>query len=370
MIDFMAKVKRIDRPFFVATIALIIAGFFIFSSASMGLLARQGISFSVVALKQFFVGFVAGGILMVAASRIPYKFWQKYSFYILLVAIIMCLLVFIPKLGFAHNGARRWINLGPYSFQPVEVLKFAVIIYYGAWLTAVRDKVKSFALGALPLLVLISICSLLLLLQPDTDNLMVIAFSLIAMFIAAGGQWRYIAIFVLTGTIGFFIIAQFRPYLMSRLLIFLDPSKDSFGAGYQIQQSLIAIGSGGIFGRGFGQSIQKFNFLPEPIGDSIFAVAAEEFGIVGAGTIIGLFVFFALRGYKIAAKVHDMFGMTVAVGLVTLIISQAFINIGAMLSVLPLTGITLPFISQGGSAMLFALTEVGIILSISKSQRA
>jgi cell division protein FtsW len=150
----------------------------------------------------------------------------------------------------------------------------------------------------------------------------------------------------------------------------MDPSQDPLGAGYQIQQSLIAIGSGGFFGRGFGQSIQKFNFLPEPIGDSIFAVAGEEFGFIGGMTLISLFVFFALRGYKIASKIPDSFGMYLTVGLVTLIISQAFINMGSMLSILPLTGIPLTFVSHGGSAMLFALFEAGIILNISKTQRA
>ncbi|MDQ3014591.1 MAG: putative lipid II flippase FtsW [bacterium] len=365
----MSKVKKADRPFFFAVIALVTAGFFIFTSASMGLLARQGISFSTVALKQFLVGFVLGGIMLIIASRIPYKYWRKWSFYLMIIAIAACILVFIPKIGFEHGGARRWINLGPYSFQPAELLKFATIIYFGAWLSAVKEKVRTFKFGALPLFILLGICSLLLLLQPDTDNLMVIAMALIAMFIAAGGKWRYIGSLVIVGIIGLLIIAQFRPYLMSRLTTFLDPSKDSLGAGYQIQQSLIAIGSGQVFGRGFGQSIQKFNFLPEPIGDSIFAVAAEEFGFVGAVSIIGLFMFFALRGYKIASRIPETFGMSLVVGFVTLIIAQAFINIGAMLSVLPLTGITLTFISHGGSAMLFALAEAGIILSVSKNQK-
>ncbi len=310
----MSKVKKADRPFLFITLALVVAGFFIFSSASMGLLARQGISFSTVAIKQILVGFVAGGIMLIVTSRVPYKFWRKYAFYIFITAIIACILVFVPKIGFAHGGARRWVNLGPYSFQPAEILKFAVIIYYGAWLAATKEKIRIFKFGALPLFILIGICSLLLLLQPDTDNLMVIIASLIAMFVAAGGQWRYIGILVIGAIIGLLVIAQFRPYLMSRLTTFLDPSKDSLGAGYQIQQSLIAIGSGQVFGRGFGQSIQKFNFLPEPMGDAIFAVAAEEFGFVGAVTIVLLFVSFAVRGYKIASRVNDPFGMSIGVG--------------------------------------------------------
>jgi cell division protein FtsW len=189
------------------------------------------------------------------------------------------------------------------------------------------------------------------------------------MFIAAGGKWRYIFLLFTIATIGIITLAFVRPYLMARFMTFLDPSRDALGAGYQIQQSMIAIGSGGVMGRGFGQSIQKFNFLPEPIGDSIFAVAGEEFGFIGASALIILFVFFALRGLKVASRIPDTFGMLVIVGIITLIITQSYINIGSMLGVLPLTGVPLIFVSHGGTAMLFALAEVGIILNISKSQR-
>jgi cell division protein FtsW len=210
---------------------------------------------------------------------------------------------------------------------------------------------------------------MLMLKQPDTGTLLVIIAILIAMFIAAGGRWRYLLLLLVIGVFAVFILAQIRPYFMARLTTFLDPSQDALGSGYQIQQSLIAIGSGGIFGRGFGQSIQKFNFLPEPIGDSIFAVACEEFGFIGAFTLVILYLFFALRGYKISSRVSDPFGRLVVIGVITHITAQSFINIGAMLGVLPLTGVPLVFVSHGGTAMLLALAEVGIVLSISKSQK-
>jgi cell division protein FtsW len=362
--------KSIDKTLLVSTILLVAMGFFIFSSASMGLLAREGISYSAVTVKQFVIGFIIGGITLIICSKVPYKFWRKYALIILAVSIISCILVFLPKIGFAHNGARRWLNLGPFSFQPAELLKFGTVIYYAAWLATTKNKIKDFKFGPLPLYILIAVTGALLMKQPDTGTFMVLFVSLTAMFIVAGGKWRYVLLLILVSGLSIIILAQFRPYLMSRFLTFLDPSRDSLGAGYQIQQSLIAIGSGGIFGRGFGQSIQKFNFLPEPMGDSIFAVAGEEFGFAGGLILIALFLFFALRGFRIAARIPDVFGMSLTVGIITLILAQSFINIGAMLSVLPLTGIPLLFVSQGGSAMLFGLGEVGIVLNISKNQRS
>jgi cell division protein FtsW len=363
------KSKGIDRTFLLSIILLVIAGFFIFSSASLGLLAREGISYSGVAVKQFIVGFVAGGIVLVLALRIPYKFWRKYAFYFLLVSLILCVLVFVPKIGFGHNGANRWINLGPYTFQPAELLKLAVIIYFAAWCASAKDKVKTFKQGAAPFFILLGLSGILLLKQPDTGTFLVIISILIAIFIAAGGKWRYLFLLFIIGVIGVAILATVRPYFMARITTFLDPSQDALGSGYQIQQSLIAIGSGGILGRGFGQSIQKFNFLPEPIGDSIFAVASEEFGFIGALTLIALYIFFALRGYKISSRISDPFGRLVVIGVITHITAQSFINIGAMLGVLPLTGVPLVFVSHGGTAMLLALAEVGIVLNISKNQK-
>lgn len=335
----------------------------------MGLFAREGISYSTVALKQFLIGFVAGGVVLIVGAKVPFKFWQKHAFYIFLFSILACIAVFLPKIGFAHGGARRWINIGSYTFQPGELLKLGAVIYFAAWISSVKEKIKTFKYGALPLFAILAVTGALIMKQPDTGTFMVIFAALVAMFIAAGGSWRYILLLFIVSVLSITALAFIRPYLMARFLTFMDPSRDALGSGYQIQQSLIAIGSGRISGRGFGQSIQKFNFLPEPIGDSIFAVTSEEFGFIGALILIILYLFFAMRGYKISARIPDSFGMTMVVGLVTLIIAQSFINIGSMLGVLPLTGIPLTFVSQGGSAMLFALAEVGIILNISKIQR-
>lgn len=363
-----ASKSKIDKPFLLSVSILIVAGFFIFSSASLGLLAKNGVKYSSVAFSQTVLGLFMGSIAMLITSRLNYKIWKKYAFYLLIGAIILNILVLIPGIGFEHGGARRWFVIGGVSLQPSELLKLGFIIYFAAWAGGMKSKMKTLKYGFLPLMILFSIAAGLLLVQPDTDNLMMIIFSGMAMFLAGGGRWRYIFLLMIVGIMGIAVLAFTRPYVMQRITTFMHPENNAQGSGYQIQQSLIAIGSGGITGRGFGQSIQKFNFLPEPIGDSIFAVQAEEFGFVGSATLILLYVIFATRGLKIASRVNDPFGRLIVVGIVIMIVAQAFLNIGAMLGVLPLSGITLPFVSHGGTSLFITLLEVGIILSISKTQ--
>ncbi|MFA6446288.1 MAG: FtsW/RodA/SpoVE family cell cycle protein, partial [Candidatus Paceibacterota bacterium] len=245
----------------------------------------------------------------------------------------------------------------------------AFVIYFAAWISGVREKIATFKLGTIPFIVILILVSAVLLSQRDTDTLMVTAAAGLAMFISGGGRWRDLLFLCIIGMIGLGGIIAVRPYVLTRIKTFLDPSRDPLGSGYQIQQSLIAIGSGEVFGRGYGQSIQKFKFLPESIGDSIYAVAGEEFGFVGASGIILLFLLFVFRGLKIARRIPDMFGGLVVVGIIIIVVSQAFVNIGAMLAVLPLSGIPLPFFSHGGTALFFTLVEMGLILNISKFQR-
>ena len=358
--------KKIDRPFLISVIILVVAGFFIFTSAALGLLARNGATFASVAFNQIFLGLFLGGIAFVATTKIDYRLWRKYSLPIYILSIIACILVFIPHIGFASGGARRWISIGPLSLQPAEIYKIGFIIYFAAWLTAVKQGVATFKQGLLPLLILTGITAGLLLAQPDTDTFFIIIFAALSMYIVAGGRFRDLLIIAIIGVIGFGILYETRPYIRARVETFLHPSNNALTSSYQAQQSQIAIGSGQFLGRGFGQSVQKFNFLPEPIGDSIFAVAAEEFGFVGSIGIILLYLFFALRALKIAAGTPETFGRLIIVGIVILIISESFINIGAMLGILPLSGTPLLFISHGGTALFFSLAEVGMILNVSK----
>lgn len=365
----MVSKAKVDKPFLVITIALIVMGFFIFSSASLGLLAKESSNYSNVAFSQTVFGLFLGTLAMIVAMRLDYKLWKSLAFYVLVFAVILNIIVLHPSVGFEHGGARRWIELGSVTFQPSELLKFAFVIYFAAWASSVKDKMQTFSRGFLPLLVLLGICGGLLLFQPDTDTFMIIVVTGMAMFVAVGGRWRYVLVVALTGILGLGLLAYTRPYVMQRIQTFVNPTADALGASYQIQQSLIAIGSGGVFGKGFGQSVQKFTYLPEPVGDSIFAVAGEEFGFVGSVLLLMMFLLFAVRGLKLASSTPNIFGGLTIVGIVTMITIQAFVNIGAMLGVLPLSGITLPFVSHGGTSLFITLFEVGVVLSISKSHK-
>ncbi len=363
------KKSKVDIPFLISILILVIAGYLIFASASLGLLSKQAVKYTNVAFNQTFFGLFLGSVACFLASRFDYKKYRKYAFYIFVFSAVLTLLVFVPHIGVSHGGANRWIYVGPVSFQPSELLKIGFIMYFAAWLASIKDKAGTIKYGLAPFLVILSIVGLILLNQPDTDTFLITVVAGIAMYISGGGSWKYIFIIGLIGMIGIGTLAMTRPYVKSRITTFIHPEQNSQGSGYQIQQSLIAIGSGGMFGRGFGQSIQKFNVLPEPIGDSIFAVASEEFGFVGAVSIVILFIFFAFRGLKIATQIPDTFGRLMVVGIVILIVSQAFVNIGAMVGVLPLSGITLPFVSHGGTALFMTLVEVGIVLNIYKNKK-
>ena len=361
--------KNVDRPFLISVVLLVIVGFFIFLSASLGLLDREGARFSSVAFSQIVFGILGGSIAFLITSNLNYKIWKKYAVYIFGISVVATLLVFVPGVGFEYGGARRWIDIGITTVQPAELLKFGFVVYLAALLSVAKTKVTSWKHGLLPFSGLLAIAGSILLMQPDTGTFLVIGAAGIAMFVASGATMRDLGLLFSAGAVGLFGLAMFRPYIMERFISFFNPAADPLGASYQIQQSLIAVGSGELFGRGFGQSVQKFNFLPEPIGDSIFSVAAEEFGFIGATIIIALFLTLALRGLKIATRAPDYFGGLMVVGIVILIISQSFVNIGSMLGVLPLTGLPLLFVSHGGTAMFLVLAEVGIILNISKYQR-
>ena len=360
------RAKQFDRTFLFIVITLVVVGFFIFSSASLGLLAREGAKFSSVAFSQIFLGIIMGSVAMYVMSRVHYTHLKKYSLYIFIASLIGTLLVFIPGLGFEYNGATRWISIGGLTVQPAEFLKLGFVIYFAAWLSGVRDKLHTFSYSVVPFIAVAGIVALPLLLQPDTGTFLVILAAGFSMYIAAEAKIRDIMALIGAGILGAMALILSRPYIMDRILAFVDPSRDPLGSSYQIQQSLIAIGSGGIFGRGFGQSIQKFNYLPEPIGDSIFAVVAEEFGFIGAVILIMLFHFFAWRGLRIATRATDHFGGLLVIGIVILITGQSFINIASMLGVFPLTGLPLLFVSHGGSALFFTLLSIGIILNVSK----
>lgn len=361
--------KKIDRVFLAIIFALTLGGFFVFVSAAIGLLAREGARFESVLASQVFLGLLGGIIALWFFSRAHYVLWRRYAFWIFGASALLTALVFLPGIGFEHGGATRWIFIGPVSFQPSEFLKLGVLVALAAWFTSSRGRADSFTRGFLPFLFFVGLSGALLLLQPDMGTFIVLVLSSLGVFIVAGGKWRHVFIFFLMGIMVAAMYTWVKPHALDRVLTFIDPARDPSGSSWQIQQSLIAVGSGGVFGRGFGQSVQKFGFLPEPIGDSIFAVAGEEFGFVGASTLIILFIFFLARGLSIARRAGDQFGGLLAAGIVIMIASQAFLNIGAILGVLPLTGVPLLFVSHGGTALFFALLSAGIVLNISQYTR-
>jgi cell division protein FtsW len=322
-----------------------------------------------VLFSQLILGLGLGLVGMYICYKINYKFWRRYSFLIFLGSILLTAAVFIPSLGWSHGGAERWIQIGTFNFQPVEFLKFGFVIYFAAWLSWVKDKARDFRFGILPFGIMIAIIAVILLKQPDTKSFILIAITGLAMLFVSNVSIKNILIVGLTVIIGLGTLVYFKPYLQERVKTFLDPSQDAKGSSYQIQQSLIALGSGGVFGRGFGQSVQKFSYLPEPQGDSIFAVLGEELGFIGAFTTIFLYLLFALRGFRIANRTPDLFSGLLVYGIVILITVQSFMHIASVTGVLPLTGVPLVFVSQGGTALMVYLSAIGIVLNISKFQK-
>jgi len=358
--------KKVDPVFLFLLTLLILFGFFAFVSAAMGLLARDGAQFSSVLASQAFFGLVGGGIAAWLFSKTHYRVWQRHSVWIFPLAIVVCLLVFAPHIGFEHGGAKRWVLVGPLSFQPAELLKFASIIFLAMLFAHPRIRPESFRRGLLPFTIVLGICTALLLTQPDMGTYIALSIALIGMYFIAGGKWRHLGLVALIGLVLASTYIMLKPHALDRIQTFIDPSRDPSGASWQIQQSFIAIGSGGVFGKGFGQSVQKFGFLPEPMGDSIFAVIAEEFGIVGSVVLIALFAGILLRGLYIARRAPDTFSGLVVSGIVIMLTAQAFLNMSAAIGVFPLTGIPLPFVSHGGTALFVALAASGIVLNVSR----
>ncbi len=360
--------KKIDKFFFVTLIILIVLGITMFISASLGLLVKSPSVFYSVLFNQIVLGLGLGSIGMYIAYKIPYKFWRQYSLHILIATILLTLAVFIPGLGSDHGGAKRWISLHFFSFQPVEFLKFGFVIYFAAWLSWAKNRVTDFKFSMLPLAILLGMIALILFKQPDTKSFILIALTGISMLFISGVPLRYILGVGFGAVIVLSVLVYFTPYLQARVKTFIDPSNDPRGSSYQIQQSLIALGGGGVFGRGLGQSIQKFSYLPEPQGDSIFAVLGEELGFVGGVGAIILYTLFVLRGFKIANRAPDLFSRLLVSGIVILIMMQSFMHIASVIGVFPLTGVPLPFMSHGGTSLMIALASMGIVLQISKMQ--
>jgi len=358
-----------DKTFSLTVIILIVIGIATFLSASLGLLARQDTSLAKLAVTQIALGLVPGIAALLIIRFIRTEYIKNLILPAYIGATLLTLVVFIPGVGVHANGATRWIDIGPVTIQPAEFLKIAVVLFFALYLAKMKSKLSDMRYGLLGYGVVVGIPCLILLAQPNTSTVLVLGAATAAMYFTAGAPIRDFLILGLIAIIGFGALIAMRPYLLARVTTFLRPSEDSLASGYQIQQSLIAIGSGGILGRGYGQSVQKFNYLPEAVDDAIFAVYAEEFGFVGTLVLLFLFLAFATRGLMLATQAASFFNTLAITGLVLIISVSALLNIGAMLSIFPLTGLPLPFISHGGTALLTALASVGLILNFAGERK-
>ena len=360
------KAHEPDRGLLIIIFLLLGFGLVVLSSASLVISQERFDKSYHYFFHQLIYGVGIGLILFFIVSKIPYKFWKKWAVVILALSIVALILVFIPSLGFGYGGARRWIDLKFFSFQPSELVKLGFIIYLAAWLEKRKTEIKTFSYSTLPFLIIMSLIGTLLILQPDIGTLGVITIIGIIIFFLAGAKISHILLLGSAGLATLFALIKIAPYRMNRLLTFINPEIDPQGIGYQIKQALLAIGSGGLFGVGWGHSRQKYNYLPSPASDSIFAITAEELGFVGATILIILFLALAIKGFKLAKNSPDRFAQLAAVGITSWFVIQAFVNIGAITGLIPLTGITLPFISYGASSMVMTLVGAGILVNISK----
>ncbi len=369
---FQAKKFTVDKIFLIIVGILLVFGLLVFLSASLTLLGAESSQLFRLIGTQVILGLFGGIVGAYLVTRIQITTIKKLALPFALLGIFLTILVYF--VGWSSGGAARWISIGGFiSFQPSEILKYGLIIYYAAFLSFSEKKSGSLWYSLIPLLGIIGLAGAILLPQPDTDSVMIIAITCTIMYFVAEGKFsqkvKHIGFLILIAIVAGGILIASRPYLLNRLTTFLNPSHDPLNASYQIQQSLIAVGSGEFTGRGFGQSIQKFKYLPEPLSDSIYAVMAEEFGFIGSVGLIVLYIAFALRGYIIATKTHDPFSRYLVVGIITIIVSQSFLNIASTIGLFPLSGLPLIFVSHGGTALLFSLLAVGLVLNVSQYQK-
>lgn len=315
---------------------------------------------------QIINGVLPGFLLLWIFSKINFRHLKKVSLIVLLAAVALMVLVFVPGVGVAIKGAQRWVAFGPIVFQPAEFLKFALIIYSAAWFSRRDGKIDKGFASAIPFFLVLGFIGFLLITQPDMGTLVVVAGIAIAMYFFAGVRLTHFLMLLLVLGVLLGSLAVIAPYRFDRLKTFFNKDSDKQGSGYHINQALLGIGSGGLFGLGYGQSRQKLDYLPEPVGDSIFAIVVEELGLAGASVLILLFLGWGLTAIKIAKDSSSDFGRLAALGVLVWVLGQALINISAISGLIPLTGIPLPFVSYGSSSMVAILSACGVVMNVAK----
>ncbi len=359
----MVRARDLDRLLIISTLFLLAAGILmVYSTSCIVASSRYGDEYFFV---KKHLGFALVGLLcFVSAARVPYTIYRKAAYPILILSVVLLSLIFVPGLGYAVGGARRWVRLGIMNFQPSEAAKLAVIVFLAYSLSARGERIKRFSTGFLPNIVMPGIVVALIMAQPDFGTAVTIVMLVFIMTFIAGVRITHlIGLSALALPALYLVVSNFQ-YMTTRILVFLDPWKDPRGAGFQMVQSFLAFGSGGIYGVGLGEGRQKLFYLPEAHTDFIFSVIGEELGLIGVGVVIALYVLFLYAGSSIALKARDPFAMYLSLGLTLMVGLQAALNMAVVLGMLPPKGLPLPFVSYGGTSLVVNMTAVGIILNV------
>ncbi|TVY09596.1 stage V sporulation protein E [Paenibacillus cremeus] len=351
-----------------STLMLLVIGIVMVYSASAVLAFREfGDSFYYLKRQALFA--VLGVVAMIFTMNTDYMVWKKYAKIAMIVCFILLIGVLIPGVGVVRGGARSWLGIGAFGIQPSEFMKMGMIIFLSKWLSEQQSTITQFTRGLLPPLGLVGLAFGLIMLQPDLGTGVVLVGASLLIIYTAGARLLHLSYLGFVGIAGFVGLIIAAPYRLKRITAFLDPWQDPLGAGYQAIQSLYAIGPGGLVGLGLGMSRQKYSYLPEPQTDFIFSIIAEELGFIGGSFVLILFTMLLWRGMRTAITAPDTFGSLLATGIVGMIAVQVIINIGVVIGMFPVTGITLPLISAGGSSLTLMLTSIGVLLNISRYSR-
>ncbi len=359
--------RGVDGAMVVTLMLLLMAGLLTLFSATYYIAQDKGDALGEV--KQQLIGIGVGLVALIVTSRVPYTFWKRP--WVILTGLgasaVLLVFVLIPGIGVYLNGSRRWLNIAGMSLQPSELCKFAVVAFLATALSNSGDSVRFLFKGIVPLMVIPAFFFLLILEQPNLSTAMSILMVSGVMILMAGAKWKHLSLMGILGVAAGLFYAWSEPYRRERLLSFRDPFAKMSDEGYQLAQSLIAFGSGGLFGMGLGRGRQKYAYLPYPESDFIFAIVGEDFGLFGCLVVITLFVVFMFVGMRIAVTCKDKFGCLLAAGITSMIAIQAFLNMGVVVGLLPTTGLPLPFFSKGGTSISIMMAAVGIVLNISRS---
>ena len=362
------KNKRVELTLFISVILISLFGVIMIYSSSY-IWAEYKYNDPYKYLKNQSLFFCIGIVLMIIVSKIDYRKYFKYSNKILLICIALLILVLIPGVGTVRNGSRSWFGIGSFGIQPSEFAKLGLIIFTSKYLSNNPNSMKDFKKGVLPILLITLSIFAIIMLQPDFGTGTILVMTIIGLLFIAGLDIKIFLKFGAVGILGVVGLIIIAPYRLKRILSFLDPWSDPLGSGFQIIQSLYSIGPGGLFGLGFGNSIQKHFYLPEPQTDFIFSIISEEFGFMGIVILSILFITIFYNCLKISMKCDDLFGKYLSFGITFGLIFQAVLNLSVVVGLIPVTGVTLPFLSYGGSSLLITMTSIGVILNISRYQK-